>query len=137
MFGIGMPEFIIIMVVALVVIGPQKLPGMLRSLGRGLGELKRATNQIKDSVQNEMDKVVEETDLHEVKDTLKKDFGGIATSFHKTGPLGMSDTKKLDTLASALEKAHEPENAESSSDSAEPSDPSSTENSSHSKSTKT
>lgn len=126
MFGIGMPEFIIILVVALVVIGPQKLPGMLRSVGRGLGELKRATNQIKDSVQTEMDKVVEETELDEVKDTLKNEFGGVASSLHKTGPLGMSDAKKLDTLANVLEKAHEPTPAEGNSDS-EPSPASSKE----------
>lgn len=126
MFGIGMPEFIIILVVALVVIGPQKLPGMLRSVGRGLGELKRATNQIKDSVQSEMDKVVEETELDEVKDTLKNEFGGVASSLHKTGPLGMSDAKKLDTLANVLEKAHEPTPSEGTSDS-EPSPASSKE----------
>ena len=42
MFGIGMPEFILIAVIALVVIGPQKLPELARALGRGIRQFKRA-----------------------------------------------------------------------------------------------
>ena len=41
MFGIGMPELLLILALALVVLGPKKLPEIARSLGRGLAELKR------------------------------------------------------------------------------------------------
>jgi sec-independent protein translocase protein TatA len=53
MFGIGMPELIIILVLALVVIGPQKLPELARSLGKGLGEFKRASNDFRRNMDDE------------------------------------------------------------------------------------
>ncbi len=45
-----MPELIIILVIALVVIGPKKLPDLAKSLGRGLSEFKKATSEIKEGL---------------------------------------------------------------------------------------
>ena len=66
MFGIGLPEMIVIAIVALVFIGPKNLPGVLRSVGRGLVQLKRATNEVRTTVQDEMDQLEREIDLKDV-----------------------------------------------------------------------
>ena len=50
MFGIGMPEMILILAIALIVIGPKKLPDLAKSLGRAMNEFKKATREIKDSI---------------------------------------------------------------------------------------
>jgi sec-independent protein translocase protein TatB len=56
MFGIGGPELLIICVVALIVIGPQKLPELLRSLGKGVAEFKRVGNEVKTTLDDEVTK---------------------------------------------------------------------------------
>lgn len=51
MFGIGMQELLVILAVALIIIGPKKLPEMARALGRAFAELQRATQDLRDSVE--------------------------------------------------------------------------------------
>lgn len=51
MFGIGMQELLLILVVALIILGPKKLPDVAKSLGKALNEFKRATSDIKESLE--------------------------------------------------------------------------------------
>ncbi len=54
MFGIGMTEMLIIAALALIILGPKKLPDLARSLGKGFAEFKRATNDLKSTIDLEM-----------------------------------------------------------------------------------
>jgi Tat protein translocase TatB subunit len=50
MLGIGMQEIVIILIVALIIIGPKKLPDLARALGRAMGEFRRAADDLKDNL---------------------------------------------------------------------------------------
>jgi sec-independent protein translocase protein TatA len=55
MFGsIGMPELVIILVIALIIFGPRKLPELGRSLGRSIGEFRRASNELRSTLEEEI-----------------------------------------------------------------------------------
>lgn len=63
MFGIGLPELILIMGLALIVVGPDKLPGLAKTVAKQILELKKAANSLKDSLDEE---------LKEEKETLQE-----------------------------------------------------------------
>jgi TatA/E family protein of Tat protein translocase len=70
MFGIGMPEMLMILAIALIVIGPKKLPDLAKSLGRAMREFKRATSEFKETlaVDNEL------TDVKKAFDDINTDI---------------------------------------------------------------
>ena len=60
MFGIGLPELLVILVVALIVLGPKRLPEVARTLGKGLAEFRRATSDITDELRGAQHMLEEE-----------------------------------------------------------------------------
>jgi len=89
MFDIGFQELIIIFVVALLVVGPKKLPEVGRSVGRGIAELKKALQGVKDTIYEEGRSVTSE--LPDFKKALGPDIG------KGLGPDTGSDPERLDT----------------------------------------
>jgi Tat protein translocase TatB subunit len=69
MFGIGMPELLVIAVIALLVVGPKKLPEIAKALGKGLSEFRKVTQSATDTLKETLK-----------TDELKKDMDGFKDS---------------------------------------------------------
>jgi len=89
MFGIGMPEMFLILAIALIVIGPKKLPDLAKSLGRAFAEFKRATSELKDSF--EID-----TELNDIKTTFNDMSNGIKEAIDVNVGTETKDQKNAD-----------------------------------------
>jgi Tat protein translocase TatB subunit len=75
MFGIGLPELLIIAALALILIGPKKLPDLAKSLGKTLGELRKATDDVKETILEEIKPIKDEMpNQWELEEALKKKF---------------------------------------------------------------
>lgn len=70
MFGIGSTELIVILIVALIVIGPAKLPEMARSLGKALGEFRRVSTDVKRTIEMEAEQAEQKAKTEQAKKEL-------------------------------------------------------------------
>jgi TatA/E family protein of Tat protein translocase len=68
MFDIGLPELLVIVVIALIVFGPNKLPELAKAFGKAMREFKKATDEVKESFEEET------KDLRELKNTLPQNY---------------------------------------------------------------
>lgn len=73
MFGIGTTELLVILVVALIVLGPSKLPELMRSLGKGMAEFKRMSTDVKRTLDAEVERAEMEDRKAEVKKQMFPD----------------------------------------------------------------
>jgi Tat protein translocase TatB subunit len=70
MFGIGMPELLVIAVIALLVVGPKKLPDIAKALGKGLSEFRKVTEEATDTIKETLKTDDIKKDMNEIKDSL-------------------------------------------------------------------
>jgi len=89
MFGLGMPEILMILAIALIVIGPKKLPDLAKTLGRAMGEFKRSAQEFKRSIDVE-------TTVKDIKDIegTDSDLKGIIGSETLNDDLSQDSDKK-------------------------------------------
>ena len=99
MFGIGMPEMLLILAIALIVIGPKKLPDLAKSMGRALREFKKATSELKESI--ELD-----SDLKEVKKSFTNSITDKKDPL-KSQPEVTDNPKPSDHKVSDLKEAYD------------------------------
>ena len=92
MFDIGMPEMIMIFIVALLVVGPKKLPEIAKALGKGLGELKKSFQDVKDTVQEEFEESTSE--IRDAVTDVKKQIQAEAEDSGKAIQTTMEDVKE-------------------------------------------
>jgi len=72
MFGIGSTELVVILIVALVLIGPSKLPDLMKSVGKGIAEFRRMSSDVKSTIEREIERADE---AKRVEETKKELFG--------------------------------------------------------------
>ena len=106
MFGsIGMPEMIIILVIALIVFGPRKLPELGRSLGRSINEFKRASNELRNTLEEEIR--VEETKEQRAKIEADQKSAVAGAEVHTTTPSSVATPPHVeDTTVSRTGTGH-------------------------------
>ncbi len=101
MFGIGMPEMILILAIALIVIGPKKLPDLAKSLGRAFSEFKKATAELKESIEIDTElkdvKTTFEDMRSELKEAIDIDAGIEADDQDVSDAAGDEDQNKKET----------------------------------------
>jgi len=104
MFGIGSTELVIILIVALVLIGPSKLPDLMKSVGKGLSEFRRMSTDVKSTLEREIEKADEAKRIEETKKEL---FGDDAKPAEAVADVAKPDAASLasDVASSASSEA--------------------------------
>ena len=67
MFGIGLPELVVILAVAFIVLGPQRLPEVARMLGRAYGQLRRASEEFQNTIRQDLAALERQEDVNRNK----------------------------------------------------------------------
>jgi len=106
MFDIGFSELILVGIVALLVVGPERLPETVRTATMWLNRIRRGFNEIKQEVQQELHNDAVMRDLRETRDQLKKDTAAIGRDLHDTAETLTTPTAPPTT--NSLEQENKP-----------------------------
>lgn len=95
MFGIGSTELVVILVVALIILGPSKLPEIARSLGKALGEFRRVSTDVKRTIEMEAEQAEQKSKTEQAKKELYPESAGPASSGteRKSSDSSVTETK--------------------------------------------
>lgn len=74
MFGLGVGEIVVVLVIALIFIGPKKLPGLAKGLGKGMREFQNAVGGITEQIKNP------QQDIHDTKQVVQDNAEDVASS---------------------------------------------------------
>ncbi len=97
MFGIGLSELIIIFIIALIFIGPQKLPDLAKALGKAFSEFKKATEEIKSSVKDDIEQVAKSSNEALKEATIPNPLEPIKSPTEQQPKQNPSEEKTKDT----------------------------------------
>ena len=122
MFSFGAMEILVILAVALIVVGPKKLPDLAKTLGKGLREVRKAADELKSNItENEAYQ-----DLREIKDSFHDTATGLKDDIYRDddedaapgppAPEPLTEAEKQITDSSVLPPPPKPESADSAKD---------------------
>lgn len=94
MFGIGMPELILILALALIVLGPRRLPEIARALGKGLAEFRRATDELKEELRHVEENIEQPPSQTEDATAIAKKTETPASNTTASNPAAKESEKK-------------------------------------------
>ncbi len=131
MFGIGLPEMILIMALALIVVGPDKLPDLARSIAKGVLDLKKTVNSLKEDLEKENPLGTVKPELEEAAEALKKQLGepgpdgwtGVAGDYDSVDPHEQAIQEQSATEEIAVADIGEPDDAPEPAGADRPTDP--------------
>jgi TatA/E family protein of Tat protein translocase len=88
MFGLGMPEVLVILVVALIVLGPKRLPDVAKALGKGLAEFRKATAGLTDELRSAQDMI--EREAGDAERAARQQAAARATAGQSSAPVAQT-----------------------------------------------
>ena len=110
MFDIGFLEILVIAVVALLIVGPEEFPYLLRTVGRTFGKLRRVVSSVKDQFDEEMDKaeqvkqkMQEQAKLADLHKDIESGLEQVSSGLSKSVPLAGTAQQKPETITETKE----------------------------------